>query len=151
MDMDLTLRNMPLDDASILSVIRNICSIDVQDDVSFEVLKIEPIREGDTYGGIRVYVSAHYDVMNIIFILTSTQPYDMALFKKALAATAKHRGSAAIINEMAERVAVVANSRELRMEWEKYRKLFSYASGITYDQFITSLKNLCNVEDVDNA
>jgi hypothetical protein len=80
-----------------------------------------------------------------IFILTATQPYDKALFEKALTATAKHRGSTVVIGEMAGRLAAVANSRNLRTEWEKYGKIFHYAAGITYGQTIISLERLCEV------
>lgn len=207
MDIDMTVRNLPLTDVAMQSAIRNICSVTVHDDVSFWVLRVEPIRDDDLYGGLRVFLSARYDTLEIpfsidittsdaitpkpckssipcflddshiavvwvypietvlaekvetilsrgiantrardfydIFILTATQPYDMTLFKEALTATTKHRGSTVIIGEMAERITVIANSRELRTEWGKYCKLFHYAADITYEQTIASLKRLC--------
>ena len=51
MDMDVTVRGMPLTDTRVLSVIRAIGSINAHDDVSFSVLKTEPIRDDDIYGG----------------------------------------------------------------------------------------------------
>jgi Domain of unknown function (DUF1814). len=80
-----------------------------------------------------------------VFVLTGTQPFDKSLFKKALTATCKHRGSTAILAETAERISAIADSHELQMEWGRYRKLFHYAANITYGQTIAALKTLCEI------
>lgn len=61
MDLDATLRNLILTEDKIIEAVESICSIDLSDDVSFEVLSISPIRKDDQYGGFCVRVNAKYD------------------------------------------------------------------------------------------
>lgn len=63
MDMDTTLKNLPLTPETIRNALEQICSISLDDDVSFEIGDISPIREDDLYGGYRVMVKAKLDTM----------------------------------------------------------------------------------------
>ena len=63
MDMDTTLKNLPLTPEAIRNALEQICSISLDDDVSFEIGDISPIREDDLYGGYRVMVKAKLDTM----------------------------------------------------------------------------------------
>ena len=157
MDLDATLRNLPLTEEKLNEAISSICAIDMKDDVVFEVKTIDAIRQDDIYGGYRVRLNAIYDTIitplsidistgdvitpeavkyefggifddnvrislwgyNIetviaekvetilrrgvfntrprdyydIYILGTTQKYDVETLKEALKATAQHRGS----------------------------------------------------------
>ena len=63
MDMDTTLKNLPLTPEAIRSALVSISSIAYDDGVSFEIGKISPIREDDIYGGYRVMLNAKFDTM----------------------------------------------------------------------------------------
>ncbi len=63
MDLDTTLRNLPLTEEKIKEAVNLICEIDMQDDVSFVVKSIEPIRKDDIYGGYCVRLDAVYDTI----------------------------------------------------------------------------------------
>lgn len=63
MDLDTTLRNLPLTEEKISEVINTICEIDMKDDVVFTVKSIEPIRKDDIYGGYCVRLDAVYDTI----------------------------------------------------------------------------------------
>lgn len=63
MDLDTTLRNLPLTEPQIREAITAICSIPVDDDVSFQIVSIEPIRKDDIYGGYCVRLDAVYDTV----------------------------------------------------------------------------------------
>ena len=63
MDMDTTLKNLPLTPEAIRSALESISSIAYDDGVSFEIGKISPIREDDIYGGYRVMLNAKYDTI----------------------------------------------------------------------------------------
>lgn len=63
MDLDTTLRNLPLTEPQIREAITAICNIPVDDDVSFQIVSIEPIRNDDIYGGYRVRLDATYDTV----------------------------------------------------------------------------------------
>ena len=63
MDLDTTLRNLPLTEEKITEAIAAICKIDMKDDVIFTVKSIEPIRKDDIYGGYCVRLDAVYDTI----------------------------------------------------------------------------------------
>lgn len=63
MDLDTTLRNLPLTEEKISDAINTICEIDMKDDVVFTVKSIEPIRKDDIYGGYCVRLDAVYDTI----------------------------------------------------------------------------------------
>lgn len=63
MDLDTTLRNLPLTEDQILSALHSICQIDLNDDVSFEIKAVTPIRKDDIYGGYCVRLDAIYDTI----------------------------------------------------------------------------------------
>ena len=206
MDMDTTLKNLPLTPEAIRTALEDICNISCDDDVTFEVGKIAPIREDDLYGGYRVMLNAKFETLvtplsidvstgdvitpnaipytfteifnddmsyelwayNIetvmaekvetilrrgvfntrrrefydVYILTITQEYDKTLFTDALKATAEHRGTT---NQIADILGILKNleeSSELKLRWDKYRKQFTYASDISYEQILEVLSKL---------
>lgn len=63
MDMDTTLKNLPLTPEAIRSALEDICDIQFDDGVVFEVGTISPIREDDIYGGYRVMMNAKFDTL----------------------------------------------------------------------------------------
>ena len=60
MDMDATVKGFPLTHESISDIFNEICVVPVEDDVSFTIVKIVEIREGDIYPGLRVHLTANY-------------------------------------------------------------------------------------------
>ena len=204
MDMDTTLKNLPLTPEAIRSALEEVCGIAFDDGVVFEIGTISPIREDDIYGGYRVMLNARFDTLltplnidvstgdaitphevqynfseifddgksyelwayNIetviaekvetilrrgvfntrprdfydAYILTTTQRFDNAVFANALKATANHRGTAQQIADVPGILRNIEESPELKTMWGKYRKQFSYAKDITYEQIIDSIK-----------
>jgi predicted nucleotidyltransferase component of viral defense system len=63
MDMDATIKNYPLNIESLSKAITDICTVEIDDNVRFSFVGIEPIREDDDYGGFRVSVQADYDTI----------------------------------------------------------------------------------------
>lgn len=206
MDLDTTLKNLPLTPDAIHSALEQICAIRFDDGVSFEIGTISPIREDDIYGGYRVMLNAWFDTIvtplsidvstgdaitphavqynfseifddektyelwayNIetvmaekvetilrrsvfntrprdfydAYILTTTQKFDKAVFEDALKATANHRGTTRQIKDVPGILQNIEESPELKTMWERYRKQFTYAAGIEYEQIINVLKTL---------
>lgn len=206
MDMDTTLKNLPLTPEAIRSALEDICSIAFDDGVVYEIATISPIRKDDIYGGYRVMLNARFDIMltplsidvstgdvitphavqynfseifddeksyelwayNIetvmaekvetilrrgifntrprdfydAYILTTTQKFDITVFEDALKATANHRGTTDQIADVPSILHNIEKSPELKMMWDKYRKQFSYARDITYEQIMNSIKTL---------
>lgn len=206
MDMDTTLRNLPLTPEAIHNALLDICSISFDDGVTFEIGKISPIRDDDIYGGYRVMINAKFDTLitplsidvstgdvitphavkysfteifsedktfdlwayNIetvmaekietilrrgvfntrprdyydMYILSTTQRFDKLVLKDAIMATAKHRGTTEQIKDVPTIISNIEGSTELKTMWDKYRKQFSYATTIEYNQIIAVLKKL---------
>ena len=206
MDMDTTLKNLPLTPEAIRSALEDICSITFDDGVVYEIGTISPIRKDDIYGGYRVMLNARFDIMltplsidvstgdvitphavqynfseifddeksyelwayNIetvmaekvetilrrgifntrprdfydAYILTTTQKFDITVFEDALKATANHRGTTDQIADVPSILHNIEESPELKTMWDKYRKQFSYAKDITYEQIMDSIKTL---------
>ena len=63
MDMDTTLKNLPLTPEAIRSALETICGGGGGGGVSFEIGTISPIREDDIYGGYRVMLNARFDTI----------------------------------------------------------------------------------------
>ena len=206
MDLDTTLRNLPLTEEKISAALNSICKINLNDDVSFEVKSVTPIRKDDVYGGYCVRLDAIYDTIvtplsidvstgdiitpsavkyefggifdenvkitlwgyNIetvmaekvetilsrgifttrprdfydVYILGTTQEYDRDVFKKALKATAIHRGSQEKIVDVNGIIEQISSNANLKSMWEKYQKKFAYASDISYESIMEILSAL---------
>ena len=65
MDLDTTIKGFTLTQEKLAEIITAICHIEIDDDVSFELLRITDIRETDDYPGLRVYLHANYPPMQI--------------------------------------------------------------------------------------
>ena len=93
-----------------------------------ETVLAEKIETIITRGILNTRPRDFYDV----YILTKTQGYNAETLRKAIFATAEHRGTKAIMEaETNNRLAVIENSSELQSQWAKYQKKFPYAKDIT--------------------
>lgn len=197
MDLDATLRELPLTEEKITEAISSISIIALKDDVSFNVVSVSSIRKDDPYGGFCVRLDAVYDAIvtplsidistgdvmtpgavpyefggifdktlsirllgyNVetimaekmetilsrgvlstrprdyydIYILATTQKYDKALFWKALEATSMYRGTIKHILQYEVIFQRISGSSDLKQQWSKYQKKFSYAQAISYE------------------
>ena len=146
MDLDTTLKNLPLTPDAIRSALEQICAVPSGDTVNFEVGAISPIREDDAYGGYRVALTARFETLAVplsIDVSTgTTQPFDRAVFAEALRATARHRGTTEQITDVPGILRSIRQSPELRAMWDKYQKQFGYAQNITYEQILDVVQGL---------
>lgn len=65
MDMDATIKGYPVNEETIRTMFEEICSIQIDDDVTFSFRNIGEIREGDKYTGYRVALTADYPPMAV--------------------------------------------------------------------------------------
>lgn len=72
-DIDATLKSLPLNIDSIRNIFEEILSIDIDDDVNFEIVNIKDIRLEDEYGGFRINVKGtFYKIKTNFFIEITT-------------------------------------------------------------------------------
>lgn len=104
-----------------------------------ETVLAEKIETIITRGILNTRPRDFYDV----YILTKTQEYNAETLRKAIFATAEHRGTKAIMEaETNNRLAVIENSSELQSQWVKYQKKFPYAKDITYQETVNAVKEV---------
>jgi hypothetical protein len=82
------------------------------------------------------------------YILATTQKFDQAVFENALQATANHRDTARQIEDVPGILRNIEECPELKTMWERYRKQFTYAAGIEYEQIINVLKTLLGINAI---
>lgn len=63
MDMDATIKGLPVNSENISNMLQEICAVEVNDDVTFLVKRIEEIRESADYSGYRVTIEGLYPPM----------------------------------------------------------------------------------------
>lgn len=65
MDLDTTIKGFTLTHESIREIFREICTVEIADDVQFELVDISDIRKGGDYPGIRVALKANYPPISL--------------------------------------------------------------------------------------
>lgn len=71
-DIDATLKSLPLNIDSIRNIFEEILSIDIDDNVNFEIVNIKDIRLEDEYGGFRINVKGTIDKIRTNFFIEIT-------------------------------------------------------------------------------
>ena len=61
MDMDTTIKGFPLTKDNITNIIDEICNIEIDDNVTLKIKKVDLIRDEDDYGGYRITFEAKYN------------------------------------------------------------------------------------------
>ena len=61
MDLDTTIKGLPLDRETITKVINEIISIEIDDNIKLEIENIKNIREEELYSGFKVNLKAEFD------------------------------------------------------------------------------------------
>ena len=65
MDMDATMKGYPVTEETIRRMVEEVIAIPIEDDVTFTLKDVGPIREGDEYTGYRVALTADYAPMAV--------------------------------------------------------------------------------------
>ena len=79
MDMDATIKGLPVNEQTVREMFEEICEIELADDVTFSFRSIVEIREGDKYKSYRVSLSANYPPMAVPLKLDITTGETMRL------------------------------------------------------------------------
>ena len=60
MDIDTTIKGFELTEENVKNIMTEVCSIDLKDDITLKINKVEEIRENDDYNGYRLTFEAKY-------------------------------------------------------------------------------------------
>lgn len=73
MDMDTTVKGFELTEENASNILKEVCAIELDDDITFQMKKIELIREEDDYNGYRATFEAKFkNTMPVIFKIDIT-------------------------------------------------------------------------------
>ena len=86
-----------------------------------------------------------YDVA----LLTRCCSVDLSVFREALEATARHRGTEGVLANAGERMEMIASDKGLAEQWNRYVKSNSYVEGVTFAEACAVLSKLlkCDLTD----
>lgn len=65
MDLDTTIKGVSLTHEKIRGIFEDICAVEIEDDIAFEIVGVADIRETDDYPGIRVNLKANYNPISV--------------------------------------------------------------------------------------
>ena len=72
MDLDTTIKGLPLDRETITKVINEIISIEIDDNIKLEIENIKNIREEELYSGFKVNLKAEFDSLKTNLMIDIT-------------------------------------------------------------------------------
>ena len=132
MDLDTTLRNLPFTEDQIMHTIQSICSVDLDDEVTFSIVSVTSILKDDRYGGFCVRIDARYD--------TITTPLSIAISTgDALTPSAVHYEFSGMFDESV-RISIWGYNIETvmaeKVETILSRGIFSTRPRDYYDMYI---------------
>jgi len=82
MDMDTTIKGFPLTKDNITNIMDEICNIEIDDNVTLKINKVELIREDDDYGGYRITFEAKYNNEMPVIMKTDITTGDKITYKE---------------------------------------------------------------------
>lgn len=146
MDMDATIKNYPLDCDSLSKAVKGICDIEIQDNVKFKYIDIDPIRKDDEYGGYRVSLQAIYDTIVTPLQIdmttgdTITPKEILYLYKKIINDETIDIWAYNIETVLAEKVEAILNREELNTRLRDF-----------YDVYILTKTQYFDIKIFSNA
>ena len=137
MDMDTTIKGLPMDEQSIRKAISEILDQPVDDGIEFQLLDLTPIREDDEYENFRASVQATYGKMKIPMKIDITTGDEIT--PKEIQFTAKKRDSLSVLQDTNRILLALEESTVLQDLWKRYQAQNLYAREITYSAIMETV------------
>ena len=137
MDMDTTVKGLPMDEQSIRKAISEILDQPVDDGIEFQLLDLTPIREDDEYENFRASVQATYGKMKIPMKIDITTGDEIT--PKEIQFTAKKRDSLSVLHDTNRILLALEESTVLQDLWKRYQAQNLYAREITYSAIMETV------------
>ena len=71
-DLDATLKGLELTHSVIRAVFDNVCTLDIDDNLRYELVGVDDIRETDSYPGVRAKFNAIYETLHVPLFIDIT-------------------------------------------------------------------------------
>lgn len=126
MDLDTTIKGLPLNMQTIENVINKIISIDLADNIKLKIENIKDIRLEDEYSGFNVNLKWNEINKDIL--------------RKAIINTSKKRNIENYIEDANSYIEMIQEDDRLKSLWNSYVSNYEYAKDITFEDTIKAIK-----------
>lgn len=126
MDLDTTIKGLPLNMQTIENVFNKIISIDLADNVKLKIENIKDIRLEDEYSGFNVNLKWNEINKDIL--------------RKAIINTSKKRNTENYIEDANSYIEMIQEDDRLKSLWNSYVSNYEYAKDITFEDTINAIK-----------
>lgn len=126
MDLDTTIKGLPLNMQTIENVFNKIISIDLADNVKLKIENIKDIRLEDEYSGFNVNLKWNEINKDIL--------------RKAIINTSKKRNTENYIEDANIYIEMIQEDDRLKSLWNSYVSNYEYAKDITFEDKINAIK-----------
>lgn len=126
MDLDTTIKGLPLNMQTIENVFNKIISIDLADNVKLKIENIKDIRLEDEYSGFNVNLKWNEINKDIL--------------RKAIINTSKKRDTENYIEDANSYIEMIQEDDRLKSLWNSYVSNYEYAKDITFEDTIKAIK-----------
>ena len=157
MDVDATIRNLPLSEENARDVVEEITAVPIEDGMAFEIKSIATIMDEADYPGVRVMLDTTLETMLSrgtantrmrdfydIYTLEAMQSHTIepTVLRDAFTNTSKKRGSSAVIGDAALILNEIRDSFQMVALWKNYQRKFDYASDVAWDDVMGTVRKL---------
>ena len=125
MDLDTTIKGLPLNMQTIENVINKIISIDLADNIKLKIENIKDIRLENEYSGFNVNLKWNEINKDIL--------------RKAIINTSKKRDTENYIEDANSYIEMIQEDDRLKSLWNSYVSNYEYAKDITFKNTIEQL------------
>lgn len=126
MDLDTTIKGLPLNMQTIENVINKIISIDLADNIKLKIENIKDIRLENEYSGFNVNLKWNEINKDIL--------------RKAIINTSKKRNTENYIEDANSYIEMIQEDDRLKSLWNSYVSNYEYAKDITFEDKINAIK-----------
>ena len=126
MDLDTTIKGLPLNMQTIENVFNKIISIDLADNIKLKIENIKDIRLEDEYSGFNVNLKWNEINKDIL--------------RKAIINTSKKRNTENYIEDANSYIEMIQEDDRLKSLWNSYVSNYEYAKDITFEDKINAIK-----------
>ena len=145
MDIDTTIRNLPLDSEQVKQIVEEIAAVEVDDNIHFIVKDVSNIMEETEYVGLRTLFTTRLRDFYDLYILQHAEiKIDTKTLAFALKATCCKRNSEKVLPEYRCILNEIQNNSTMQTFWYSYQKKNSYAADITWETVMNSIQTLCD-------
>ena len=165
MDLDTTIKGLPLDRTTITKVVNEIISIDLKDNIKLEVENIKDIREEELYSGFNINLKAEFDGLrtNLMIDITTgdvitykevqfeyktlfdneivniiTYNYETIIAEKFEAIISRNIDNTRMNAD--KYIELINEDSKLKSLWKNYQNTYAYAKDISFENTIAAIK-----------